>query len=186
MSVTTQKLGQLVLILAKAPIPTHGRVGRPVEQDWYRTIELAVGLLRVDPRATILLVTAFSTPDEGKELTYYKNVLQSIFGVSTDRIIGIEQGTETISQLAAASAYGSEHKRNLTIICTPIHSLRVKYLCWKDDIKANILVAQHGWPRPREAVTDAILTFAFPLIDLFGQRQWFLNKVGARRASGQL
>jgi len=37
----------------------------------------------------------------------------------------------------------------------------------------------------KSPITDLALAIVFPVIDLFGGRQWFLNKLRARRSLGK-
>ncbi len=174
-----------MLLVAKSPIPTRGRIGKKQHQDWYRAVEIGVGIVRNDPKSRLLLVTGFSTPDEGTEMDCYLSTLKE-FGIEAGDIIRIREATETVGQLAGAKSYANQNHNELTIVCTFLHAARVKYLCWRSGLKGDIKVAVLGWPRPQEALTDLILTFVFPLLDLIGQREWFLRKVGARRSSGKL
>jgi hypothetical protein len=184
-NITEKKREHLVFLLTKSPLPARGRIGKKKHQDWYRAVEIGVNLIRQNPNARLLLVTGLSISGEGTEMDCYVRTLHE-FGIEAGDMVRIQEGTETVSQLGHAQSYASENSKDLTIVCTLSHAPRVKYLCWRSGLKNNLKVAVLGWPRPREALTDLILAFVFPLVDLVGQREWFLGKVVARRSSGKL
>jgi len=173
------------LILPKSPIPAEGRVGRTEWQDWYRSCAVAAKLYKRREIHLILIISAFKTGSEGSEYERMKAVLV-MHGVDPRYITHIEEGLETIEQIQTAKKYMSGKKARLVTFCTLTHWPRVHYLCWKEGLSCRRKVAILGLPRPREALTDAALTILFPLIDLFGLREWFLSQVKKRRSEGVL
>jgi hypothetical protein len=113
-------------------------------------------------------------------MVIYLSTLRRL-GVNDKDIIVIEKTHETVEQIEIVTEYAKENNAKLIIISTFLHYLRVRWLC------RGFVVEHHGAfgiPRPREAVTDIILTLIFPVIDLIGKKKWFSEKVGMRRVKG--
>ncbi len=182
MSLTKKE--EIILILAKSPVPLKGRFGPRQIQDWFCSLYLGVLLSKENPNSKILITSKFETPDGGKEINAYEETLKKDFGI-TNAIL-LQEGSETVGQLVAGLEYATKNDASLMIVSTLLHAPRVVYLCWKDKIKADISISFFGLPRPKEATTDIILTFIFPIIDLLGKRAWFLEKLSNRRNSGKL
>jgi len=177
---------KLILIVEKAPLPKKGRFGSERIQEWYLAVKMAVSLAKKYDGAKLMLVTSFAVPGEGSEMDHYLGVLSRDFGISADTVEKIHSGLDTIGQLELADKYARDNGVDLIVVCTLWNSLRIKYLVWRGKIKAEVVVSKWGIPRPREALTDIVLTFIFPVIDLLGGRNWFLRKTRERRAKGKL
>jgi hypothetical protein len=180
------KKKKVIFILPKSPIPAKGRYGPRTWQDWHRACIKAARLAAKHQDSIVLISSSFSTPQEGPEILLYKQILFNL-GVPSSRIITIPEGNETIGQLHSAWRYAQTHDRELIVVHTLTHTLRVWYLCWKDDMKAQTRIgAIFALPRPKEVIIDGVLTVLFPVLDLFGRREKFLAKLHARRAGGTL
>ncbi|MCC2631015.1 MAG: hypothetical protein K0S38_824 [Candidatus Paceibacter sp.] len=174
----------MIYLVGKSPIPTRGRIGPEKAQDWYKMCVYVAKEYHQNPGTLVLLITGFSTADEGKEMDWYMNTL-IMMGVSSNDMRLSPVGVETIKQLETALPFSRIHYPNFTIVCTMFHFPRVRYLCWRMGLDAKFKVT-YGWPRPAEAISDMILSVAFPFIDMLGLREKFLTFVKNRRAKGKV
>ena len=177
--------GPVVFILPKAPVPKEGRIGPDTWQDWYRATELAVKIFRERSGMCLLIATDFIVSDEGSEGESYLKTLKDL-GVQDSEVVFIREGSETIEQLHVADRFARAAGRPLIIVHVPIHALRVWYLCIKDEIRASCRMRLISIPKPKYFLIDLILTFLFPILDLFGLRAWYLDRLKQRRLRGKI
>ncbi len=176
-------------IIYPVPKSPHrlGRVGKREFQDWYQSVIAAKMLLEqsrsAQVHAKVLLLTATNIAGQKPEIEIYLDALKEL-GVEDDDTLVVRKGFETIGHLEAAMEVARKHKARLVVISTLLHSPRVRWLCRRNKEVHHRTVI--GIPRPKEAVTDLVLSVLFPLIDICGGRAWFLGKVGARRTHGRL
>ena len=170
----------LILPLTKGP-HTTGRVGAIDKQDWFNGLVKAKELLAQFPNSKILVLSNVQVAGEVHEAELYYWALKQI-GVYDRDILIVRKAQETIEQIAIAREVAKKEGARLVVISTWLHYPRVRWLM--SGMGAEHHVA-FGIPRPREAVTDIVLTFLFPLLDLFGKREWFMQKVNERRLSGK-
>ncbi|MGC9602345.1 MAG: ElyC/SanA/YdcF family protein [Minisyncoccia bacterium] len=173
----------LIIPLTKSPHFT-GRYG-PVEwQDWYRGLVKAKTLLELYKAqgvpAKILVLSAVQVTSEKSEVEIYTWALKKL-GVDDGDIMVINKTQETIEQTEMVAMFIKKGIQ-VVIISTWLHYLRVRWLC--RGLKAKHYIVW-GIPRPREAITDIMLTVLFPPIDLCGGREWFLKKTRERRLAGK-
>lgn len=175
-----QKSPRLIVPLTKSP--HSGRIGKKEWQDWYRGLALAKKILRpgVDK---ILVVSDVKIKGEKHEADIYVSALQEL-NVDTADIVVIKSAQETIGQIDVAKEIGQKENLSLVFISTWTHYLRVRWITFFDKIRAKHFTT-FGIPRPREAFTDLISTFLFPLIDILGLRKKFKERVSLRRKQGR-
>jgi hypothetical protein len=170
-----------ILPLEKSPHQT-GRIGQMESQDWYQGLVRAKNLLEEFPGSKILVVTATQITDEKPAADLYLEALKK-FGVKEENIKVVREGLETIGQIEAAQKVARQEQAKLHVVSTFMHYPRVRWIMRGQGAKHY---GVFGIPRPREAVTDIILTFIFPFIDLWGWREKFVKKVTKRREEGRL
>lgn len=173
----------LIVPLTKSPEPIRGRIGKKEHQDWYRSCSKAANLVRTTKHTKILLITNFRAPGCRSDLGAYASTLIQL-GVSRHDIIPIQEESETIGQVQHAESFARERNTKLIFIASLLHAPRVWWLM--HSMHNAQLVVTYGIPRPKEAFTDIVLIFLFPLIDLFGKRKWFQELTSNRRDSGKL
>ncbi len=179
--------------MPKSPRPRKGRTGKDEDQDWYHVLKCAIQSIAANPHSTLVIPSAFKCADGSKESEFYREtslVIATSLGIPDmeKRILVLEKGTETIGQLHALKELLRENENSqLLIVSTFLHTWRIRYLCWKDNVKATHKIGSWlGFPRWAEACTDIVFTFLFPLIDSCGLRKKFLAFVESRRAKGTL
>lgn len=168
-----------VAVIVKSPRPTSGRIGRLQAQDWYQSCVLAARLTVDSENAFVFVASAFKA---GGDLEDYGGVLAAR-GCCP---VPIPMGWETCSQIDAVLL--SARLRGITelhVVSTWLHTLRVRWYMRRSKINIIHHIA-FVIPRPWEAVTDVILTFGAPIIDILGLRDRFLARMEARRKSGKL
>lgn len=166
----------LIVPITKSP-HIKGRIG-PVElQDWYQGINKAVLLFSRLPNSKILVISNVHISGEEHEADIYQRVLNEKSVEDKDLIIR-KECFETIAQIDAIKKIAEEQNYKLVFVSTFLHFPRVWWLARGMNVAHYIAF---GIPRPREALTDIVLTFLFPIIDIFGGRIWFQEKVIARR-----
>ena len=179
-----------IVLLTKSPVPKRGRIGKYEDQDWYRSCEEAAWLLKEmraigDQTAKILVPTMVQMDKCLPEGAVYAHALIRL-GLKPDDFEIVSQGHETIEQVE----YGlglMEQDGAVTFVSTLLHFPRIWWLCFRSNRDGTIdHIVVGGLPRPREALTDLALVFLFPVIDLFGGRNWFQEWVIARRKAGKL
>jgi hypothetical protein len=156
-------------------------VGPREWQDWYRGLVKSAKLLE-RYGGKILVLSNVQVHGERHEADLYEEALKEILGpLFENNVIVIKEAQETIEQLEKAKRYSEESDMDLVVVSTFLHYLRVRWLSMGDHLKHHFAF---GIPRPKEALTDIILTFLFPVIDGMGWREKFLDKVVKRRESG--
>ncbi|MBI2474669.1 MAG: YdcF family protein [Candidatus Taylorbacteria bacterium] len=145
------------------------------------SVDLEKKILEHGGSPDILVLSAVHIKGSRAEADYYVEALKKLGAqnVSIER-----RGFDTIGQLQIAKAIAAEKKADLIIISTATHYLRVRWLCITEAVKAKHYITS-GIPRPREAITDIILTFLFPIIDILGLRKKYLALISTRRKSGK-
>lgn len=173
---------KIILPLSKSP-HASGRIGNKEMQDWYQGLVLAKSLLnRYQSDSKILVLTALQVKGEKSEQEMYLSTLFKL-GIKKDDIIVVNMGIETIEQVEGAITIAQEHNAELVIISVFLHYPRVRWLSrGHKEIYHKIV---WGIPRPREVVTDLILMFIFPAIDMLGLKMWFLKNLKERRSGGK-
>ncbi|MCR4311172.1 MAG: hypothetical protein NUV54_01205 [Candidatus Taylorbacteria bacterium] len=91
-------------------------------------------------------------------------------------------GQETIGQLLLASELASRDTRDIIVVSTLFHHLRVRYLCRKMNVVHRVSI---GIPNIAETCTNIVLLLLFPLIDKLGYAQHFQKWVIKHRESGK-
>lgn len=169
-----------IVPLTKSPHPT-GRIGPTRYQDWFRSLILAKTVLNRLKSAQILIISNVHVAQEQSEAELYSDALTSL-GVVDKNIRIMKEAQETIGQIDIAHRLAKNENAKLIIISTLFHYPRVRWL--SRNIEARHLIAV-GIPRPREAVTDLVLSLLFPLLELTGKKKWFMEAVTARRIKGK-
>ena len=180
---------RLIIPLTKSPHP-QGRIGIRRRQDWYRALVKAVKLsVKLD--AGILLLTNNKVANAEPETHYYSEALEEFEcerctyweELAGKRYIVVRECQETISQVERSIEIAKEHCLGPVFVSTFMHYLRVRWLAraWKADHYSAF-----GIPRPREALSDLILIFLFPIVDGLGWRRHFQERIQARREQGKL
>lgn len=176
--------GRVIAILPKSPRPLKGRFGSKRVQDWYKACVVAAVLLRrKEASGSVILVSSEVEIDGQPEILDYETALQELGVRKVDRLF-LRHGFETVTHLEMAANFAWWVGKPLVIVCTWTHYPRVKYICFTNKITAEVEVA-YGRPRPKEMVTDLLLTVLFPIIDLFHLRHRFLMKVEGWRQQGK-
>lgn len=166
--------------LTKSPKPHKGRIGSEELQDWYRGLMLASTLTKSSPDSTIFVVSNVHIKHAPHEADLYQETLLKL-GVNREQITVLKRAKETIGQIQITKEiYGTG--TDVTYIVAPSHYMRTLWLT--RDTKSKVVI---GWglPRPKELVTDIVLSFIFPLIDFCGKREWFQKLVIQRREKGE-
>jgi len=171
-----------IAIIPKSPLPHKGRMGKIESQDWYKTCLAAANISKRGGNLPIFISSAFQS--EGVyEADYYKKVLRSL-GV-TAKIIVQYQGLETVGHLYFIFAFAKENNLEPIIVSTFLHSPRVKFIARRHNYSHEHWSVL-GIPRPKEAITDIILTFLFPIISWLGLEKKFIKKNTGRRKEGKI
>lgn len=170
----------LIFPVPKSP-HTAGRIGPTRCQDWYRAVVRSVALAEASSSPAFLIVTAFYAAHENREAIIYGNAIRAL--VPNAHILVIPQGLETVEQIEVALAFAKQTRQSIYLVSTLLHFPRVWWLARGNSARHRVVV---GIPRPREAVTDIVLAFLFPLLDLAGLRQWFLYRARRRRQRGKI
>ncbi|MBA3789029.1 YdcF family protein [Patescibacteria group bacterium] len=170
----------ILLPLTKSPWP-RGRIGPPQMQDWYGSLNTCLSLLKKYEPSKILILSSFQAAGELSEIEWYQWALEDL-SIPSEDVLYISQAKETSEQIEIASSLAKEQDAELIIISTFLHYPRAQWLCRGKGFRHCV-----GWgiPRPKEALTDIVLTFVFPVLDLLGQKEWFKNKVATRRGRGK-
>ncbi len=153
--------------LTKSPLPHKGRIGKKEWQDWYKTLVVSARLAKDDPSAMVHVISAVHITGQPTEVQLYDSTLLRL-GVPSKRINLINEGQETIGQIQAVEKHISADGEGVTFIVTPTHYLRVLWLT-RHMKKAKVVIAW-GLPRLKEAVTDFVFTFLFPIIECHGYK----------------
>lgn len=171
-----------VAIIPKSPLPQQGRIGGITKQDWYKTCLLAKSISVKYSNCPIYISSAFQ--NEGvMEADFYQNTLENIATPAV--IIKGYDGMETVGHLGSIFDFAKRQELTPIIICTYLHAPRVNFISSRFKYGYELLSAS-GRPRPKEAITDIILTFLFPLIYYAGKEKWFIKKTTGRRQEGKI
>jgi len=168
-------------IVTKSPWP-KGRRGSREKQDWYQTCIDAVCWKKVVQNAQIVVPCATQPTDGQREVEYYVQAVKELGG----EIEAIDEGYETVAQIKIFGRLARERKSDLILFTTFTHYPRIAWICWWNKIPVKKLVVAWGIPRPREACTDLVLIFLYPMLDVLGLMDWFITKVINRRLEGKL
>lgn len=167
-----------IIPLTKSPLPHKGRWGTIEKQDWYRGLVLASQLASTNPEAKVAVISAVHVMGAPSEADNYFETLQKL-GVPKERIVVIREAQETIGQIEIATKLEGEK----VFVVAPTHYLRVLWLLL--GCKNCKVIVGWGRPRPAEAITDMVIAFVFPFIDMFrGGGKWFQRLVTNRRKKG--
>jgi len=170
----------LVVPITKSPHPA-GRVGPVVLQDWHRALARAQKIREANPGSRLLVISDVQIAGAPHEAEMYQDALRAL-GVADEAVIVAREAQETAGQVDAAARIARERGDELLLVSTFLHAPRVRWLARRLNARH---VAVWGIPRPREAVTDLLLIFAFPCLDLLGLRGPFTRAVQARRKQGK-
>lgn len=180
----------IVVPVIKSP-HYKGRIGPEKWQDWYRGIKKAVCIAKARHKegAEVLVLSNAQYSGQPHETDLYCGVLAKL-GATTDvNLRVIREGYETTEQINRLFELAFGEKKELVFVSTFFHYPRVQWLIWRYKTAISVKVKHYavfGIPRPREMITDIVLDALFPLIDIFGGRQWFLRAVNKRRIKGKL
>jgi hypothetical protein len=170
---------KIVAILPKNPYP-KGRFGLLRYQDWYRQCKLAVDAsLELD--ASIVTSSSFQREGCQSDNDCYSEAVRSLGG----QITTLSKGGETFSQLLSMVGYAREESARLVLVVTWTHYLRARWICWRENIPAEFIVAW-GIPLPRDIPTDVVMLVLYPVLDLLGLKNLFVERLNKRRSSGKL
>lgn len=169
----------ILLPLTKGPC-AKGRVGPREWQDWYRGLVMTRKLLSRYPNSLVLILSNLQVEGERHEADIY---CEAAIELGIPHFVAIHETYETMGQLEYALEMAKEEGHTLVVISTWLHFPRVWWLCRGHEVKHHVA---WGIPRPSLALADIILTFAMPVIDLLGRREWFKKRLEKRRTSGKL
>lgn len=170
----------IIGILTKSPHP-KGRIGKVESQDWYIQCKQAALLHGKISNSQIVITSALQVKDALPEEKYYTDVLNHL----GPNYISLGKGVETIEQLRIFKEYIEKNNSVLILLVTWTHFLRVKWLVYRVNLPICKYIISWGIPRPKELITDIILTFVYPIIDLIGKGEWFRRRVVDRREGGK-
>lgn len=176
--------GTIVLPLPKSP-HSSGRMGPEIWQDWFRGAARANSFAIRIPGSEVLILSNM-TYDGISEVAKYIWAFNQIDLKTPLRVI--RECTETVGQIEYLFNYARKEGKDIIIVSTFLHYLRVQWLIWRNPLSRKVRYKHYaawGIPRPREALTDIVLIFLFPILDLLGFRERFLELVHQRRASGK-
>lgn len=181
--------GTIIIPVTKSP-HAKGRVGPEKWQDWYQGVKKAVSIAkRLGIRTEILILSNAQYTGQPHEADLYRKAIDKLGRIGVNLRI-MRKGQETIEQVKKSFYLAIKEDKNLIFVSTFFHYPRVQWLIWR--YRHNIAAARvkhriaFGIPRPREMLTDIVLALLFPLIDIFGGRQFFLKAVNRRRIKGKL
>lgn len=169
-------------MLPKSPFP-EGRIGPERMQDWFGQCVLAIKLAEaLDEETEIITSSEFQTDEGVSDETQYEKIIKYRFNEN----LGIlSQGRESVGHITAMSEYAKKQQAKFILVVTWVHYPRMLWVAFREHVDVDLRIA-FGIPRPKEMVTDVILTFLYPVLDLMGLKQKFLERVGARRVTGKL
>ena len=170
---------KLIVPLTKSP--HSGRSESLNEQDWYKGLQKALEIF--EPGDKILIISDVQIAGEKHEADIYFDTLINL-GADASNIETIRAGEETVGQIHVADREATQRDIKLVFIVTATHYSRVKWIVWFDNIDA-VVIKVGGLPRKSERLTDFILTFLFPIIDILSLRSTFLKKVIEKRSEGK-
>lgn len=175
------------LPIAKSNWP-EGRIGPEKLQDSYRIIKTAVGLVKNNTVDKLLIFSAFKTNRVRKiELDCMIDTCKTE-KLPEDKMIVQPIGYDTISVIQYAIDMCKKDTADLLIVSSQFHHLRIRWITSRIDKKGVTVKHKMIWgiTRPQETLTDILLIFLYPVIDLFGYSFWFTNHIKIRRDKGYL
>ncbi len=175
------------LPIAKSNWP-EGRIGPSKLQDSYRIIKVAVNLVKNNTVDKLLIFSAFKTKNVKKiELECMIDTCRDE-KLPEDKMIVRSVGYDTISVIKYAIDTCCEQKADLLIVSSQFHYPRICWIASRLDTKGVIVKHKmvFGISRPQETVTDILLIFLYPVLDLFRLSVWFTNHMKVRRDKGYL
>lgn len=153
----------IIVPLTKMPFPD--RIGPERWADWYRTCATAVALQRAyESRGVgseILVLTATRMKGVWDEWFYYARALRQLGG----KFRVVRKYYETTEQITGLLAMAKAEEKDLVIIATWLHYLRVLYLLRGTQAKLRIAF---GIPNAVQATVDIFATVLYPLFDQAG------------------
>ena len=166
----------LIVPLTKSPWQ-RGRIGRLEYQDWYRGLIKAITYRGTSDK--IAIISGFKSNQAAgmSEIEFYREALEAL-RFDPQHAIYSDHGLETTSQIRLAHEMARALKARLVIVSTWTHYLRVRWIA--RGINATHVIAW-GLPRPRELLTDILLTFVYPIIEIAGAHTRFIERVHQRR-----
>lgn len=170
----------IIGIVSKSPHP-QGRIGPLRYQDWYRQCIDVVKLNKEIPNSQLLITSNLQVKGAKREEDYYSEIINS-FG---RELITLNKGVETTEQLQVFKEYMLNRDAVLIISVTSIHFFRVFWIAKRIKLNVYKYKITFGIPRPKELITDIILSFLYPIIDILGLNDFFINNVVKRRNSGK-
>ena len=189
---------KLVIVPLSKSNWAEGRVGPARLQDGHRSIVRAGKYLFYHPHATILLMSAtVFMPKTGEPVSELECMEDSarIAGIALAKTEKRAEGTCTYTQVQILLDHAVKRGWNLHLIATQLHFFRVWWIVKRfikaDPEKYKDIEISYSWvlwciPRPKEFITDAVLMFLYPLLDLLGHSQWFREFTSKRREKGKL
>ncbi len=178
---TSHRRRTYIALIPKSPW-RKGRIGPAARQDWVSACDDAAKLAKQMPDAKIIVADAYVERGERPDLELYQAALEEA-GVPKNQQHLTSEGMETIGHIEALNRIARAEDVDLLIVSTFLHYPRVRWICRGQGHQHR---AAWGIPRPKEALTDLVLTILFPLLDRLGLRQQFLKRVTKRRESGEL
>lgn len=168
---------KLFVPLTKSPW-SSGRVGKIEYQDWYRVLVRTKKLIDSNPESRVALISNVFGDRSVLEVDIYNKYLLNL-GLSENNIVSYKECFETSEQIYKATDISRELGLDLVIISTLFHYPRVRWI--GRNINADYIVCL-GIPRPIEMVTDVLLTFAYPIVDMIGLKGIFVSIVKYKRS----
>ncbi|KND47927.1 MAG: hypothetical protein AB199_04185 [Parcubacteria bacterium C7867-004] len=174
--------GSIIFALHKSPYPK--RKGPSHWADWYRGCLKAVDIQRVldasGVTSEMLVLTDAQYKGGLHEVDYYTAAFDEL-GAHNVRVI--RKCYETVRQIEMALQISQNEDKDLIVISTWVHYLRV---CWLLRGSGATHRIAFGIPNLQYAIADVILTFAFPVIDLVpGGRERFVAYAEDKRFKGE-
>lgn len=159
-----------------------GRIGKMEKQDWFLGLKKALILRDTITDSEVIIVSNVKIPYQPSEIEMYRMAAKKL---GAEKIRMVSECFDTISQIDWSFQTAKKENGRLIFISTWTHWLRVQWIL----LRLKQRVVKHlicwGRPRPRELLTDLILTFLFPMIDMLGMRKKFLDTVKKRRLAGK-
>ncbi len=165
----------------KSPHHDGGRIGPVTMQDWYVNLRYAIELHRHYRQSKLLILTAFAQGGVS-EAEIYINTLRHA-GIERSDLEVVDEGFETIGQVAAAESIAKEKGRALVIVSTLLHFPRIRYYAKSETV---VRTDPLGIPRLSEIPRDILMMLGAPLFDISGWRDRFAELVIKRRRNGIL
>ena len=169
-------MANLLVPLTKSPW-SKGRWGKKENQDWYVGLVKTKNYLNEREGDRIALISNVYGENQEYEIDIYKRNIMDL-GVSEECLICAKECFETSGQINRAIELSKELDLNLVLISSAFHYPRVMWLVGDENVEHLIFF---GIPRPLELITDMILSFVYPVIDVFGLNEVFTRLVIYKR-----